>query len=202
MNEYSALVIGALTTIATVLGVMAQRRGKKEDTHLETSKWMRTEMKDDLKQARDDAHAAREEVEGLRKGRREMMDRIEVLERAVQKLRRDDGIQLLPMSDFVEDGWLAALNDAVANPEGVHVYIYLDDVDGDIGLGYGIIPADLVPEHGVPTAHRLRLRAARRVAAIERALGINDKGEQHGPHDGINAGESDKEDQGDGTYGA
>jgi len=53
-----------------------------------------------------------------------------------------------PMAEFVDQKWLSALNSKVANPEGAHVAIYIDDVDGKFALGWQVVPlAEVPPEY-------------------------------------------------------
>jgi hypothetical protein len=61
---------------------------------------------------------------------------------------------LLPMADFMTHGLLAKLNDVV-NEHGVHVSMYIDDIDGRVALGWRADAMSDLSLRPVPTSVKL-----------------------------------------------
>lgn len=74
----------------------------------------------------------------------------------------------LPMSDFVDTGLLSKLNDAI-NPLGVHITMYVDDIDGRVALGWRGVAAEGRSVNPTPPSVKRR-REESFNAMVERVL--------------------------------
>lgn len=94
--------------------------------------------------------------------------RTSVDELRVQAARFKDVPNLLPMADFMSYGLMARLNDAISK-DGIHVSLYVDDIDGRVALGWRPDPVSDLPIAPVPPSVR-RSRSLLYEALVSKTL--------------------------------
>lgn len=147
--DATAITIGLLTAVVGLGSAYLAFRGKQVNPVENGLAFVTTEAKEIAKFHRDDAAAARAENVVLRAA----LDgaRTELKEALVLSARFRELGDHLPMGSFIDDGWLHALNEDVAKPLKVQVAVYVDDIDGEIALGYRVVPLELVAPGNKPT---------------------------------------------------
>ena len=156
-------IASALTASGALVGVVwAKRRSSPE-----SQATIITAVTPMVKELWDRSEKLEAELKTVRAEVRTERERADEWERAARRLR-DMPATGHPMSQFIADGWLHALNEDIAVPLGVRMGIYVDDIDGQVALAYDLSPID--PDYALnrtpPPRATEEARARRERAAL------------------------------------
>jgi len=168
MVAASDLAVGGVAAAGTVAVGLFGFLATRNSTNQTAGDSLMKALSDDNRELRERIDRLEERTERLGKQLRAAEERARLFEKTARRFATIP-TEALPMHQYFDDGWHHNHIRPLADEHGVIIGMYLDDEDGQVVLGYRVIPVEAATLDQVPTPEHAEILAQRVADAAAQA---------------------------------